>query len=175
MPDAAARYLWVQSIVAAVIGWGIVAGLVAWLVPDPWRMWILIAVGALFVLGVAVEAPWNARRTVRLTRYWVDEDVVRIRRGGIFSSEIEIPTAQILDVTISEGPLLRRWDFAEVSFRVLTRSEEISPVSKEEATALRERVLGVAPGVTDGVTPEATDGATPGATDGVSPGVSDVR
>lgn len=143
LPPSALRYLRVRSLVELLIAAPAVALIAFWIVPEEWRLPSLCVVSFLAVVGAAVELPFIDRRIVENTSYEVADGAVRIRRGVLIRRDLVISTAQILNVSIVRGPLLRRFGLAKVSFATIAHSDGLGPVSPPEAERIRQRVLAV--------------------------------
>lgn len=143
LPAQALKYLNIQSSIQLIIVMGSAAALVSWLVPEPWRTWILIAVPALTVISLLVELPFMNRLEVKHTSYEVSATEVRLRKGVLFTRDTVISAAQILNVSVAEGPLLRRFGLAKVQFTSISHIEPLGPVTLEQANSIRATLLGI--------------------------------
>lgn len=141
LPPHSLRYLNIRSVLDIMI-LTVLAVIAIWaFVPTSWRpaAWALLAVSV--ALGIAIDLPVVNRLQVRNTSYEVTEDAVRLRRGMLLRRDTVISTAQLLNVTIIDGPLLRRYGLAKVAFTTIAHIEPLGPVTAAEALRLRSRAL----------------------------------
>lgn len=111
-------------------------------IPDPmWRaaLWILMA--ALAVVSLLVELPWLNRKQVEHTSFMVTPDFVYITRGWLWRRSMVISTAQILNVEVVQGPLLRAFDVVSVRFTCISEIEGLGPLERDAAELVRATVL----------------------------------
>lgn len=141
LPQSAHQYLNIRSAFEVILGGGVLAAGVLLLAPDGWKWPLLALLAVLTIVGLVVEIPLINRVIMRHTTYQVDDDAVRIRRGFLISRDIVISTAQILNVTIIEGPLLRHHGLVTVRFLSIDHVEPLGPLDHEEALRLRSRAL----------------------------------
>lgn len=141
LPAEALGYLGARSAIEVGVTGLAGAAAIVWLVPDTWRNIAWAILSFLVILGVVVEVPILNRLIVRNTSYEVTGDAVRIHRGMLFRRDIVIATAQLLNVTIVDGPLLRRRGLAKVSFSTIAHVEPLGPVKAQEAERLRRLAL----------------------------------
>lgn len=141
LPAAAITYLNVRSVLElATVGIVGVAILLSW-VPSGWQPTVVAALLALIVVGGSVEIPVLNRLQVRRTSYEVTEDAVRIRRGMLLRRDVVIATAQLLNVTIIDGPILRRFGLVKIAFVTIANVELLGPIEVGHAHELRLRAL----------------------------------
>lgn len=141
LPEGALKYLHaVTGLQAAAITAGGVP-LAIWLLDDPWDVRVAAAVGALVVVSLILELALLNPLRVRWTRYEVDRTAVRIRRGRLLKRHMVIPAAQLLNVTVIQGPLLARWGLAKVTFTCIAHPEQLGPIALEDAEEIRSAAL----------------------------------
>lgn len=143
LPANALKYTNIHDAIQGVVLIAVIAGLVWWLVPDPWKMWILIALPALLILSLLIEMPIVNRLAIKNTSYEVSESEVRIRKGVLLTRDTVISAAQILNVSIAEGPILKSFGLAKVNFTSIAHVEPLGPVTLAEANDIRNTILGV--------------------------------
>lgn len=141
LPRVALKYLMVHAALE-VLGVGLVSSMALfWLLPVDWKLPALAVMMVLIIMGLIVDVPIISRLTMRYTSYHVDSDAVRISRGILFSKDMVLSTAQILNISIVDGPLLRKFGLAKVRFTTLNHVEPLGPVSLENAIAIRQEAL----------------------------------
>lgn len=141
LPPAALRYLTIRSTVEVLATGALACGLALWLVPGGWRLPTIVVMAILMIAGLIVDVPIVSRLTMRHTSYHVGADAVRIKRGFLLSKDTVLSTAQILNVSIIEGPLLRRFGLAKVRFTTLNHVEPLGPVERGVAVEIRRQAL----------------------------------
>lgn len=145
LPPRAVTYVRIRSLIDIAIVGVLLSAAILFLAPLSWRPALLGAVLALALLGLLIDVPLVDRLVVRNTTYEVDDDRVLISRGVLFHRDLALSTAQILTVTVVQGPLLRRFGFAKLALATLTESETLTPLPLAEADALRAQILAVFP------------------------------
>ncbi|MFJ4029715.1 PH domain-containing protein [Paenarthrobacter sp. NPDC089989] len=143
LPSAALRYLVIRSTVDVLVIGTFTCILVLMLVPRDWSVPSLAATGILISAGLIIDVPIISRLTMRHTSYEVDSNAVRVKRGILFSKDTVLSTAQILNVSIVEGPLMRRYGLAKVKFITLNHVEPLGPVELAVANEIRRLTLSV--------------------------------
>lgn len=137
----ALTYLNVRESLTTVVVAVVLCAAVAFL-PDPvWRAILWAVVSALTVVSLAIELPWLNRREVANTSYTVTPDYVYIARGWLWRRSTVIATAQILNVEIVQGPLLRAFDAVSVRFTCISEVEGLGPLERDAAERIRATVL----------------------------------
>lgn len=106
-----------------------------------WRAPACGLIASLSVLAMAVELPWLNRREVRNTTYTVTRDFVYVTHGWLWRRSTVIATAQILNVEIAQGPLLRAFDAVSVRFTCIADVQRLGPLKKDAAERIRLTVL----------------------------------
>ena len=141
LPATAFAYLNIRSMLELTAAGAVGAALVAWLAPVAWRPVAYIALTTLLVAGLLIEIPIVNRLQVRSASFEVMEHAVRIRRGILLRRDILIAATQLRNVTITDGPLLRRYGLVKVDFVTIAHFEPLGPVTAEQAARLRSHAL----------------------------------
>lgn len=142
LAPATLRYRNTTDVIVAVVGTPILAAATL-LIPDlTWRVWVLAGIGVLTLVGLLVDIPFVNRWEVRNTSYTVTPEVVFIRRGLLIRRTTTISTAQILNVEIVQGPLLRAFDLVKVRFTCIADVEGLSGLTADAAAEIRDTILG---------------------------------
>jgi len=141
LPPVALRYLTTRSAIelaaALLIG---VSALIAF-VPPPWLAPAAGLLAAAAAGGFVVDFRVINQMRVTYTTYSVSADVVLIGRGRFFRRTTFVPTAQILNVECTQGPLLRAFGLMNVRFVCITDVERLGPLSAQDAEAIRRFML----------------------------------
>ncbi len=141
LPSRALSYLNLRSAVEIVVMAAIAATLVAWFVRERYTAALLAAIALITLAGLLIDLPVVNRLIVRNTSYEVTPSMIRIRRGVWVSKDTVVATAQVLNVTVVEGPLLRRFGFAKLRFATIADVQPLGPLALDEARQLRDLVL----------------------------------
>lgn len=141
LPAAALRYRNLRSWAVLLVSSVLLTGGVLLGVPEEHRPAALAVLWVLLVLAATVETPLLNRASIRSTSYEVDECAVRIGRGLLLRRTVVLATAQLVGVTLVEGPLLRRFGLVVVVFSCAATSERLGPLDREEAHHVRSRAL----------------------------------
>ncbi len=141
LPRGALTYVRVRSLIELVAG-AAVLGAGAALIPEPmWRVVAIAVLCGLTVIGLAIELPIIDRLRGERLSFSVRPDVITLSRGAVFRRVTIIPTRQVLNVEITEGPLLRHAGFVVVRFTSITVTPSLGPITRRTAQRIREIVL----------------------------------
>jgi uncharacterized protein len=115
------------------IGFGIVGLVVG---PAWWQLALgLGAPVAFLALGF-----WQAGLAYRYTRWQLDDDGLRVRRGRFWRSEVLVPRARVQHLDIERGPVERRFGLATLVVHTAgTRMNAVRQPGFDEASASRLR------------------------------------
>lgn len=136
-------YLLVE-IVGTVIG-GLVfcaAAAALWfLTAQPWSLWVLGAIAAIFLISLAFEP-----RRVRSIGYQLRADDLLFRRGIMFQRFVSVPYGRMQLVDITRSPIARALGLAELKFVTAAAGTGvvIPGLPLEEAEQLRDRLVALA-------------------------------
>jgi membrane protein YdbS with pleckstrin-like domain len=101
--------------------------------------WVLCP---LVAVAVVVDLVLLNRWQFKNYSYTVTPRFVYVARGRLFRQSMTLSAAQILNVEIRRGPILSRFDLAEVHFTMVVDTEPLGPVTWPEALRIRDLVLG---------------------------------
>ncbi|OMH32460.1 hypothetical protein BGP79_07295 [Tersicoccus sp. Bi-70] len=141
MPPVALRYTTIRSLLTVLPVTAVLSAGILLFLPESWRFLVLGILLVVVVVGTVADLCLFNRWSVRNTRYSVDASSVRIRHGRLLVRETTIATAQLLNVTVNEGPLLRHWGLARVTFTCISEVEPLGPLTVAEAESVRSRAL----------------------------------
>jgi membrane protein YdbS with pleckstrin-like domain len=145
LPIEARRSFMVSSLL-----FGSVVAIVAGLVPS--GVWIFKDGLALapVLWGVLVPAAilglfaWSAGLSYRFTRWQLDDDGLRVRKGRFWRSEVLVPRARVQHLDIERGPIERRFGLATLVVHTAgTRLNALRQpgFSEESAAQLRDALV----------------------------------
>lgn len=140
LPRGALGYVNIRSLLGVVVLTVVLAVALPIIVPAEWRTMVLVGAGLVVVIGTVIDLIVN-RLAVRATVYGVTPDFVRIRRGVLVTSDTVIPAAQIMNISVIEGPVLRRLGMARLRFTCIAHVEPLGPLSVDEALRVRDVLL----------------------------------
>lgn len=141
LPDEALTYLNMKSFCVTLVSGIVLGALVFMFLPREWRIVAFTALAALIVISVVVELPWLNRMQVKYTHFTVDDQFVHIHRGKYFSRDISIPRRQVLSVGIHQNPLMSRHGLVSLKFNLIFGAESLGPLHRDQALAVRRRLL----------------------------------
>jgi membrane protein YdbS with pleckstrin-like domain len=127
------------------IGFGIVGLVVG---PLPALLFAFIEGPAWWQLALGLGAPvaflalgfWQAGLAYRYTRWQLDDDGLRVRRGRFWRSEVLVPRARVQHLDIERGPVERRFGLATLVVHTAgTRMNAVRQPGFDEASASRLR------------------------------------
>jgi membrane protein YdbS with pleckstrin-like domain len=113
LPDAAKRCFQVSSGISGLI-FGLILGAVPVVISlVQGELSLLRAVAGIAILMICLGlAMWRASLAFRFTRWRLDEDGLRVRRGRFWRTEVLIPRARVQHLDIERGPIERRFGLA---------------------------------------------------------------
>lgn len=137
LPEAARRCFRLSSALA-----GTVFGLAFGTLPaatlafaDGPAWWHLGMAFLVFALCLAL-ALWRASLVFHYTRWRLDEDGLRVRRGRFWRSEVLVPRARVQHLDIERGPIERRYGLATLVVHTAgTRLNAVRQPGFDEASA----------------------------------------
>lgn len=141
LPDGALGYLQVVTVLQALLVSVGAIMLSLWLLDAPWAVRVVILVLLVAGASLLLELGILNRLRIRYTTYYVDRTCVRLHRGRMLKRNTIIPSAQLLNVTVVQGPLMARWNLAKVKFTCIAHPEPLGPLSLEEAEKIRAEAL----------------------------------
>lgn len=129
-----------HALAAVVVGSGMAFG-VSFLPDSQLRIVFWIVIGLLVASSLAIELPWLNRVHVRVTSYTVTDSYVYIVRGWLWRRSAIVATSRILNVEISQGPLLRLFGLFSVRLMSIMELEHLGPLERDAAERIRATVL----------------------------------
>ncbi|MDQ0427422.1 membrane protein YdbS with pleckstrin-like domain [Planomicrobium stackebrandtii] len=104
-----------------------------------WIGWILIGLAIIFLIGL-VWSVLSPPLTFKSWRYDLDEEFLYLQFGIWNRTEQLVPMTKIQAVSLTQGPLMRKYKLASLSVETMGSSHAIPALPKETAAELRERI-----------------------------------
>lgn len=143
--DRRAPRVWrfVNGIVSAALWLVVAGGVVLHLMVGMPRIivWLLAAVALLHLIVEVIILP---ERSWRRWRYYINEDEIHLRYGVLIVKQTVIPMVRVQHVDTKQGPFLRRYGLAGVTFSTAAGSHEIPALSVEVADEVRDAIARLA-------------------------------
>lgn len=133
-----ARYL--GHLVAYVIALVMIAGLIVLAVlVDQWWIGLFAILPIVYLVQSLALMP----RRVRAIGYLEGESELTVGSGLLFRTVTTVPMGRIQSVTLSEGPILRRYGLAELDIKTAAGlgGATLPGLPREEAQRLRARLM----------------------------------
>ncbi|ANU25506.1 PH domain-containing protein [Planococcus versutus] len=104
-----------------------------------WIFWVLVAITAFFLLGI-IWSIISPPLTFKSWRYDLDKEFLYLQFGIWNRTQQLVPMTKIQAVSLTQGPLMRKFDLASLSVETMGSSHSIPALPKEVATELREQI-----------------------------------
>ncbi|MCQ6559571.1 PH domain-containing protein [Paenibacillus mendelii] len=131
---------WISTGVYAVIT---VALLVVTLKFD-WPIWIPVLVFILACIGAYLEVNLMPRLRYKQWRYAITEHEIELQHGIYFRKRTLIPMIRVQHVDSKQGPILRAFGLATVTFSTAAGSHEIPALTEGRADEVRRQIAQLA-------------------------------
>jgi uncharacterized protein len=143
--DADALKAWrlTGSISAAVYAI-VVIGLVWLTVRFDWPAWIVVTAAALAVGGSYLEAFLLPSMRWKRFRYDIHEQEIDLLYGLLIKKRVLIPMVKVQHVDTKQGPILRRYGLATVTFSTAAGSHFIPALRESTAESVRSQIARLA-------------------------------
>jgi membrane protein YdbS with pleckstrin-like domain len=141
LPGEARGYLNLRTILDVIVISGALGAASFILLPLEMRAIALASELLFFGILTVYEFQVINRLRMQYTTYSVDASQVQVARGKVFRRVVTISTAQILNIEIRQGPLLRHFGLVKVKFICIADVETLGPVSVTAAEAMRHTIL----------------------------------
>lgn len=104
-----------------------------------WIGWVLIGLAVIFLIGIfwSILSP---PLTYKSWRYDLDEEFLHLQFGIWSRTEQLVPMTKIQAVSLTQGPLMRKYKLASLSVETMGSSHAIPALPKEKAAELRVRI-----------------------------------
>lgn len=109
-----------------------------------WPIWIFALVLVLAICGSYIEIAVWPKLKYNQWRYEIDEDGIELKHGIIFRKRTSIPMVRVQHVDKKQGPILRHFQLATVTFSTAAGSHEIPALTDEAADDARRQIARLA-------------------------------
>lgn len=117
---------------------GIGAGVLAYIFEGPW--WIYAIAATVVVLFAYLFIYLFPRVRWMRWRYEVRESEIELQRGIFIVKRTLIPMVRVQHVDTAQGPILRKYNLAEITISTAATNHTIPALVMEEADELRSRI-----------------------------------
>lgn len=117
---------------------GIGAGVLAYIFEGPW--WIYAIVAIVIVLFAYLFIYLFPKVRWMRWRYEVRESEIELQRGIFIVKRTLIPMVRVQHVDTAQGPILRKYNLAEITISTAATNHTIPALVMEEADELRSRI-----------------------------------
>lgn len=118
------------------------AGIASWKLGWPW--WIGAGLAAFGVLLAWLTGYALPPMVWKSWRYGIREEEIDLKRGIFQKKRTVIPMVRVQHVDMKQGPVMRRYGLASVTFSTAAGSHEIPGLDAETADEVRIRISGLA-------------------------------
>jgi len=143
--DADALKAWrlTGGISAAV--YAIVVIVIIWLtIRFDWPLWIAAAAAAAAIIGSYLEAVLLPRLRWNRYRFDIHEHEIDLLYGLLIKKRVLIPMVKVQHVDTKQGPILRRYGLATVTFSTAAGSHFIPALREATAESVRNQIARLA-------------------------------
>ena len=135
---------WRTALVRSLLWGGLTWALIALdVVPDTMTAGLLVVL-AVATLTFAIWSQYWPAVAYRHAFYRLDHDLLRIRRGVLWRTVIDVPRSRVQHTDVSQGPLERHYGLATLSVYTAgtVHARVVLPgLAHEDALAMREQLL----------------------------------
>ena len=118
------------------------AGVLAYIFEGPWWIYVVasvvVIIFAYFFIYLFPKVRWMR------WRYEVRESEIELQHGIFIVKRTLIPMVRVQHVDTSQGPILRKYDLAEITISTAATNHTIPALVMEEADELRSRISALA-------------------------------
>jgi uncharacterized protein len=118
------------------------AGIASWKLDWPW--WIAAGFGALAVLVMWLTGYVLPQKAWAGWSYGIHEEEIDLLRGIFQRKRTLVPMVRVQHVDMKQGPIMRRYGLASITFSTAAGSHEIPGLDAETADEIRIRISGLA-------------------------------
>ncbi|MGF7029251.1 membrane protein YdbS with pleckstrin-like domain [Paenibacillus mucilaginosus] len=98
-----------------------------------------IALG-LFALSFVLFVCFVPEAEVRWFSFDIREEELEFQSGALFISSVLVPMVRVQHVEMGSGPLMRKYDLAEVKIVTAATTHKISGLKREDAERIKQRI-----------------------------------
>jgi len=131
---------WISAAIYAIV----VAALLVLSLVFEWPLWITALVAVVSCLGAYLEIGLVPRLRYKQWRYLVTEHEIALQHGIFIHRRTLIPMIRIQHVDSKQGPLMRAFGLATVTFSTAAGSHEIPALTEQNAEEVRRKIAQLA-------------------------------
>ncbi|EGA88671.1 hypothetical protein GPDM_14426 [Planococcus donghaensis MPA1U2] len=105
-----------------------------------WPQWLYAIYGAVILLFGIVLIFWFPKMRWQRWRYEVREHEIELQHGLFIVTRTLVPMVRVQHVDTEQGPILRKYDLAEISISTAATTHTIPALVTAEADELRARI-----------------------------------
>ncbi|GGF89950.1 PH domain-containing protein [Paenibacillus abyssi] len=109
-----------------------------------WPAWIFAIALMVGCLTSVIEIIVLPNMYYREWRYEINEDQVDLKHGILFRKRTTIPMVRVQHVDTKQGPILRKYGLATVTFSTAAGSHEIPALTERSADEVRRQIASLA-------------------------------
>ncbi|XOK62080.1 PH domain-containing protein [Paenibacillus elgii] len=109
-----------------------------------WPLWIFMAVLAMTAVAVLLQIVIIPQIRYKRWSYEISEQVIELYHGIWSLKRTLIPMVRIQHVDMKQGPLLRRYGLATVTFATAAGSHRIPALPEQKADRIRQQIAAYA-------------------------------
>ncbi|RXZ81856.1 hypothetical protein EBB07_12625 [Paenibacillaceae bacterium] len=138
--DQALKVWRLSGAIDAVIYGAALAVLLFLTVRFDWPVWIAVVAAVLAICQSVLEIVIWPKLKYNQWRYEITENEIELKHGIVFRKRTSIPMIRIQHVDTKQGPLLRRFGLATVTFSTAAGSHEIPALTELRADQARKQI-----------------------------------
>lgn len=143
--DASALKAWILSgCISAAFYAAIIAGVIYMSLRFDWPTWIAVVITSLALLESILEILIWPKLKYKQWRYEILDEEIQLQYGILVRHRTLIPMIRVQHVDTKQGPILRRFGLATVTFSTAAGSHEIPALSEASAEQVRRQIANLA-------------------------------
>ncbi|WP_242256697.1 PH domain-containing protein [Bacillus cereus group sp. BfR-BA-01379] len=130
----------IHALIGAAVILAVVIAYFFFMINFNWWGWLfgLLVTGAITFIPLDYFVFPNLRQ--RYYSYRLNEEEIEIQKGMFVVKRVLIPMMRVQHVTIEQGPIMRKYNLAELHISTAATSHSIPGLTKEEAEQLKRQI-----------------------------------
>lgn len=128
----------------ALIGAGVLVSIVLayffFMIQFHWWGWLFGVLVTLTIIYAPLDYFIFPALRQRYYSYRLDEEEIEIQKGMFVVKRVLVPMIRVQHVTIEQGPIMRKYELAELQISTAATSHSIPGLTKREAEELKRRI-----------------------------------